>query len=376
MTNSVTAEALRRARIRCGISQSELARRAGISRQALGALESGAYQPSVAVALALARELGESVERLFGGEADVEDVSAVWTGGGEAGRKAAAPARVALGRVGARLVAVPQAVVGLRLAAASGIVERESRGRAEVAAFRSREEIESTLLVAGCDPAITVLADWLTRRRSPASIAAVPCASRKALAALNEGRVHVAGVHLRDPRSGEYNLAPARVALGRRRALVVNFACWEMGLAIAPGNRLSIRGCDDLARSGLRIVNREPGSGARAALDEALAALGLDGGQVAGYERELGGHLEVAAAIAAGDADTGVTIRVAAQAYGLGFIPVRGERYDLIVPQREMESAPIRAMLDALNSSRFAGELAGLCGYDTNRTGNVIARLG
>lgn len=376
MSKSVTAEALRRARIRCGISQSDLARRAGISRQALSAIESGTYQPSVGVALALARELDENVERLFGGEGEVEHISAVWTGGGDAARVSMAKARVALGRVGGRLVAVPQAVAGLRLAAASGIVERASRGRAEVAALRSREEIESTLLIAGCDPAIAILGDWLARRRSPASIAAIPCASRTALAALNEGGVHVAGVHLRDPRSGEYNLAPARLALGRRRTLVVNFACWEMGLATAPGNRLAIRGCDDLARAGLRIVNRERGSGARAALDEALAALGLDGRQVTGYERELGGHLEVAAAIAAGDADTGVTISVAAEAYGLGFIPIRGERYDLIVPQREMESAPVKAMLDALNSSRLAGELAGLCGYDTSRTGDVIARLG
>ncbi len=125
--------------------------------------------------------------------------------------------------------------------------------------------------MSGCDPAVAILADWLARRRSPVNAVAIPCSSQRALRDLVDGRAHVAGVHLRDQKSGEYNLAPIRRALGHRRSIVVNFARWEFGLATAPGNPLAIHGFADLARPGLRIVNREDGAGARSALDEALA---------------------------------------------------------------------------------------------------------
>ncbi len=376
MAETKNGEALRRARIARGISQVELARRAGISRQALGAIESGAYQPGVTVALSLAHHLGESVERLFGGGGGMERLSAAWSESEEPSRASGSRLPVALGRVGGRLVAIAQPVAGLRLAPAGGMLEHAVRGRAEVMALRSREEIDSTLLIAGCDPAVTLLADWLARRRSAVSAVALRCSSREALAALLEGRVHVAGLHLRDPQTGEYNLRPARLALGRRRALLVNFARWELGLATAPGNRLQMRGWADLAQPGIEIVNRERGSGARAALDEALAALRLGASRIGGYKREVGGHLEVAAAIAAGQADAGVTIRVAAEAYGLGFVALREEGYDLVIPERETDAAPVKAMIEALNSSRFGNELAELCAYDTSRMGNVVARFG
>ncbi|MGH7933933.1 MAG: substrate-binding domain-containing protein, partial [Candidatus Binataceae bacterium] len=181
--------------------------------------------------------------------------------------------------------------------------------------------------------------------------------------------------HMRDPRSGEYNLAPVRRALKHRRVAVVNFARWELGLAIRPGNPLGIGGFADLACPGLRIVNRERGAGARAVLDETLAALGLSAANIIGYEREARGHLEVAAAIANGEADTGVAIRVAADAFDLGFIPILEERYDLVVMESEMESAPVQAMLEALNSRRFTVELRELCAYDTSETGKLIAHL-
>src|SRR5208282_2240629 len=115
-------------------------------------------------------------------------------------------------------------------------------------------------------------------------------------------------------------------------------------------------------RSGLRIVNREDGSGARSVLDQALGELGLQPGRIAGYQFEVGGHLEVAAAIAAGLADVGVTIRLGADAYGLHFLAHRDERYDLVIME----------LLDALNSRRFAREISQLCAYDTAQMGQVI----
>ncbi len=254
------------------------------------------------------------------------------------------------------------------------MLERAARSRAEISSFRTGDEIEATLLIAGCDPAVAILADWLARRRSSVGAISLGCSSHSALASLLDGRVHVAGVHLRDAKSGEYNLATVRRALGKRRAILIGFAQWELGLATSVGNPLSIRGFEDLGRPRVRIVNRERGSGARAALDEALANLGLKANRIVGYENELDGHLEIAAAVASGQADTGVTIRVAAEAYDLNFIPLRVERYDLVIPEREMDLPPVAAMLDALNSRRFAREVSQLCAYDTERMGQVIAR--
>lgn len=367
--------ALARARMARDLTQTELARRAGISRQALGAIESGAYHPGVAIAIRLARELGASVESLFG-EIDDETstlVDASWFDD-DARRPARLQSRVvvALARVGGKVVAVAQPAAHLTLVPAAGVLQRARRRRADVATFQLPDEIDSTILMSGCDPAVAILVDWLARRRSPVHAVALSCSSREALRAVVDGRAHVAGVHLRDQKSGEYNLAPISRALGHRRSLVVNFARWELGLATAPGNPLAIRGFADLERSGLRIVNREDGSGARSALDQALGELGLLPGRIAGYQFEVGGHLEVAAAIAAGLADVGVTIRLGADAYGLHFLAHRDERYDLVIMEREAESAPIKAMLDALNSRRFAREISQLCAYDTAQMGQVV----
>jgi len=370
-----SGEPLRRAREARGLTQMELARRAGISRQALGALEAGTYQPGVTVAIALARELGDSVEGLFGGEAPGECTRIRTAWGGDESASDAAPS-VTLARVGGKVIAVPRPAARLTLAAPAGILEAHGRGRATVATYRTASEIDSTLLIAGCDPATAILADWLARHRSPVSAVALPCSSKRALAALMEGRAHAAGVHLMDRGNGKYNVAPTRLALGHRPAIVVSFARWELGLATAPGSRHKFRGVADLAQPDVRVVNREVGAGARAFLDEALAELGIDAAQIEGYGFEAAGHLEVAATIAAGRADAGVTIRLAADSYGLPFIPIREECYDLVILARDLETAPVKAMLDTLNSRRFALEISQLCAYDTKQMGQVSARNG
>jgi molybdate-binding protein/DNA-binding XRE family transcriptional regulator len=352
-----------------------LARRAQISRQAMGAIESGLYQPSVTVALSLARELGESVEDLFANsdEQECSRISVSWSS------PEAAPVdrplnKVALARVAGKVVAVTQPAARLCLSTAAGIADHVGRKRAAVSTYWSQADIDSTLLIAGCDPAVAILGDWLSRHRSPVTTVSLRCSSSKALATLANGGVHVAGVHLRDPNTGEYNLKQVREIVGRRPLLVINFARWELGLAVTAGNPLNIQGFADLARSELRIVNREMGSGARSALDEALKELGLRSHQIKGYTRELPGHLEIAEAVGSGEADAGVTIRVAADAYGLGFIPLREERYDLVVLEDESGQGPVKAMLDALNSRRFACQISQLCAYDTAHMGKLIER--
>jgi molybdate-binding protein len=156
---------------------------------------------------------------------------------------------------------------------------------------------------------------------------------------------------------------------------VVTFARWEVGLAVRAGNSLGIATIADLMQPRLRIANREPGSGARAILDSGLKHAGIRRDQIAGYRSEYGGHLEVANAIASSQADAGVTLRVAADAYDLEFIPLQEERYDLVILAAEADTAPVRAMLDTLNSGIFAREITQLCGYDTEPMGRVVARL-
>src|SRR5260370_9433124 len=265
-------EAIRRARSSRGLTQIDLAARAGISRKALGAIESGSYQPGVSVALSLARELGESVENLVGATADdnLRHIAASWGQDDISSSGSTARTRVALGRVGGKLIAVTQAAARLTLVAGGGILEHAAHRRAEVSTFLSKDEIDATLLIAGCDPAVAILADWLARARSPVAAISLACSSKRALAALLAGRVHAAGMHLRDARNGEYNLSPVRHAFGKRHAAVIliHFGQWELGLATAANNPLKIGGFGDLERPKLRIVHRELGSGARAALDE------------------------------------------------------------------------------------------------------------
>ena len=366
---------VRLARIARGLTQVELAHHIKISRQALSAIESDVYQPSVTVALDLANELGHSVEALFGAPTDhASHIYASWRPSA-AKRAKISGCRVALGRVGGKMVAVAQPAAQLALMPACGIVENATSRTAEVTSFRSQNEIDANLLIAGCDPAVAILVDWLLRRGSSINAVALSCSSDTALDALLTGQVHIAGVHLHDPDGGDYNIKPVKRRLRGRPAVLVNFAKWELGLATATGNPLEIAGFEDFSRKEVRLINREKGSGARAVMDEALRRAEIKTNEIKGYGREVNGHLEVADAIAKNEANVGVTIRLAAQAYRLHFIPFREERYDLVVLRRDIDSQPVKALFEALSSPRFAKEVSQLCGYDTSQMGHTIARL-
>ena len=278
---NTTGKKLREMRVMQQISQSALAQRADISRQALGAIESGTYMPGVAVALRLAEELGTTVEKLFGGGVTRDDPLVAEY------RASTTPnpnTRVMLARVGGRMVAVPVPATCVTLVPTAGLVARPLPGhRVEVSPFRSRAEIDLTLIIAGCDPAVAILRDYLSRRQPTVEVAAIPGSSRDALIAATKGAAHAAGVHLRDPKSGGYNLVAARAAFGAKRFRIVNFARWELGLATRPG-ATPIKALEDLTRRDVEIINREPGAGARAALDEALAADGIKGSHINGYD--------------------------------------------------------------------------------------------
>ncbi len=378
------------ARLERGLTQAELARQAEISRQALSAIEAAVYQPTVGVALRLSRVLGKSVEQLFGSELDAkfDRLSAVLLDAAEpppvSGKSAPRPA-LYLARVGGRVVAASRPPVNLKLVPAAGVIERVSGhgARADVLSFRSSTEIDATVLVAGCDPAGVLLEDYVARLSGRMRVVCLERSSVAALRALRGAMVHCAGVHLRNsgaqagavsPSSegADFNLDAVRQALRDEPFILIHFARWELGLAVSPGNPLDIRTPGDLLRSRLRLAVREPGSGARQALEQALAQDGLSLGCNTRIELEVHSHLEAAAVVAQGRADASATLRVAAESFGLDFVPLREERYDLVTTAQAAGEPAVRAMLDALNSSRFAREVSSLCGYDTSAMGSVV----
>jgi putative molybdopterin biosynthesis protein len=374
LMESHLGETIRALRTSRGLTQARLAADAGISRQAVAAIESGAYLPNVAIAIRLARVVGTTVEELFE-EADPDrerQIQALWK---KSPTISANQKRVVLARVQSKMVAVALPSARLTLPVSSGVCIKHFGGRVQIATPLAGNHIDATLVVAGCDPAVSMLIGWMARAGARINAVALPCSSGRALAALAEESVHVAGVHLRDPKSGDYNLTPVRHMLGKSCIRLINFARWEVGLATSEGNPHGIRNFSDIALAKVRIVNRERGAGARQVLDEELTKAGLKPSQVRGYANEASGHLEVAAAICSGEADTGVTIRLAAEAYGLAFIPLREERYDLAIPEADLESTPVSRMLDALSSRRFARELSQLCAYDTSLMGKELARI-
>jgi putative molybdopterin biosynthesis protein len=195
-----------------------------------------------------------------------------------------------------------------------------------------------------------------------------------ALRALQQGEVHVAGLHLFDPATGESNLPFLRRALKSSNYEIVTFATWEEGLLVRAGNPKSLRAVSDIADPNITLVNREEGAGARLLLDQRLRVTGINSDQVKGYGTIVSSHFEIARAIANGQADVGIGIRSAAQLFGLDFIPLQVARYDLVVPKPYLKSHPtLTHLFETLVSRPFRNEIEALGGYDTSETGKLQA---
>jgi putative molybdopterin biosynthesis protein len=189
---------------------------------------------------------------------------------------------------------------------------------------------------------------------------------------LKRGEVHVAGVHLAEERSSAWNRPDLERNLKGMDCLVVTFAHWEEGLIVKQGNPKKLRSITDLARPIVKIVNRENGSGARRLLDRELEAAGIQRAKVKGYGDEVFSHLEVASRVKTGIVDTGIGVQAAASIFGLDFIPLQRERYDLVIPRAHYEMLPgLKTLLDTIASKPFRDEIEALGDYDTRATGEV-----
>jgi len=348
-----------------------------VSRQAVSAVESGYSDPSLRVALALAQALGMTVEELFGPGDLAQPVPTV-----PVAPSGAAGDRVILAAIGDQFVALPlrgDAAAGMSFVPASGLVVQAEAGQPVAApaettakdtiAVRPIGPPRPTLVVAGCDPALPLLATPLGLLDPPVAFAWWPCGSQEALRLLAAGLVHAAGVHLRDS-DGGYNAAAVGGLPGG--AEMAGFTAWREGLAIRPELAGTIGGLDGVAKHQLRLVNREPGAEARRLLDRERERLGLEPAELAGYDTRADGHLQVASAVAAGLADAGVASEPAARAYGLGFVPLADERFDLVLPGAHLGSREVQGLLKVLTSRWLLAQLASLPGYDATACGERV----
>ncbi len=323
----ISASQVHALRLGRGLSQRALARSAEITRQAVGAIENGNMQPSVGIALALARALGTTVEELFGGA-----------------QAAVPPTRIATATIAGRTV---------------------SHALAEdYLAIEPAESLLPTVFLAGCDLAVGLLSRHAMIRSRDVRVLWLQMTNGTALDALLDGTVHAAVVH------GE--LTPPQ-AKRMQRFLRFELGTTQEGWLLAPGNPLGLRGAPDLARTKARLANRPAGSGARRLLDSKLREARLDPRRVLGYERELHGQLDAGRAIAQGFADAAIGTASSARLFALDFVPLREERCTLFVPRRSVATPEMRALLDALRSTAYRRDLEALDAYDATRTGELIA---
>src|SRR5215208_2593399 len=287
--------------------------------------------------------------------------------------------RVRLGRVGGALVAAPLprgAGVLTSLVRADGLLlvpaarEGHDAGEeVEVRLLRDLDAVERTIVAIGShDPVLDLAASRLRSRDPLLTLVSGPVGSLGGLVALREGLCHVAGCHLLDPPTGEYTLPWIERVMPGREVDVIRLVHREQGLIVAAGNPAGVAGLQDLPR--LRYVNRQRGAGTRVLLDHELARNGIDPQTVDGYEREEPTHLAVAAAVAAGRADAGLGVMAAARAFGLDFLPVAREPFDLVMAPGEPAVAPLLALIE---DPEFKAQVVALGGYSTEETGRRVS---
>ena len=338
-----------------GLPAVHLAKQADITRQAIYAIEAGTYIPNTAVALKLARALETTVEELFA--LDPDDLPSVELRGFEPLDSTAplAPGQpIQICRVGRRAIGVAAPLFSPYLPVADGIVT--DAVHAEIA---GEHEDSSRLLIAGCDPALSVLAAHA--RDAGIDVVLASANSARSLEWLRDGKIDVAGTHLNDP------------AASRRGFSVITFALWEEGFVVRRGNPKAIRRVEDLANSSIEFINREEGSGSRQLFDTLMENAGMTESKVKGSRNTAPGHLAAAWSVASGAADCCIAAGSAARRFGLDFIPLASERFELVLHKRDLTRKPVQAVLDVLNRSRFRRQLEVIAGYDVSRAGETTA---
>lgn len=295
--------------------------------------------------------------------------------------------RVGLGKVGDRLIATPMhrgAGIITSLVRADGIVviPRFTEGldagqQVSVELLNPISKVENSIVAIGShDVSLDLLASHLNKNDTTRSLSSSNVGSLGGLLALGRGEAHIAGCHLLDEDTGEYNVSFVKRYLKEHSIVLVNLAHRQQGLIVPPGNPKAITTLLDLCKNDITFINRQRGSGTRVLLDFKLRQLEVDSEDITGYVREEYTHLAVAAAVAGGSADTGLGVLAAAQALGMDFVPLFSEQFDLVIPADFYAGDLLRPLLELIDTSQFKTEMVNLGGYDVSQTGQIIARVG
>lgn len=292
--------------------------------------------------------------------------------------------RVKLGRVGKNMIATPVgrgAGLLMSLVRADGIVRIPSQSEGlgagtevDVELLRSSDEIEHTVVCIGShDNAIDLLANRFKKNHPRCSLSSAHVGSMGGILAIKKGEAHIAGTHLLDDESGEYNVPFLKRYLHEIPVILINLVYRQQGFILPAGNPKTILGFEDLIRKDVTFINRQGGSGTRLLTDMMLRNAGLRSADIAGYDREEYTHMGIASAVLTGVADVGMGILAAAQALGLDFVPVARERYDIVVPAEFIELESVRSLLSVIrDDTAYRKEVESLGGYDVSDMGRIL----
>ena len=291
--------------------------------------------------------------------------------------------RVKIGKIGEKLFATPlprgsglitsltRADGIIRIPALSEGLDEDEETVAEL--LRPLDEIHHTVVMVGShDLTLDLLASLLRRSYPPLFLSSQNVGSLGGLLAIKNGICHLAGSHLLDPDTGEYNFPYIRQYLQGTPVRVIHLVNREQGLIVQKGNSKKVKGLKDLQREEVSFINRQKGSGTRILLDHLLKTLSLDPRQIRGYEREEFTHMAVASSVASGRVDAGLGILSAARALHLDFIPIGTERYDLVIPSVYFQGKEVQKILEAIRSREFKDMVLRMGGYDVSRTGEEL----
>jgi putative molybdopterin biosynthesis protein len=292
--------------------------------------------------------------------------------------------RVAVGYIGQRVLAAPLSrgsgvITSLVRADGLVIIPRGTQGlqageEVQVQLYRPLADLKNTIFAIGShDIALDLMAQFLAPHQR--RMASANAGSLGGIMALKRGETHLAGSHLLDPESGEYNLPYIRQHIPEISVRVVTLVGRTQGLLLMKGNPKGIQGLADLRRDDLVYVNRQRGAGTRLLLDYHLGKLGIKPEEVNGYDHEEYTHLSAAALVASGRADCALGIEAAAYALGLDFLPLYSERFDLIIPEEFAGGELLAPVFDVLHDGRFKKAVADRPGYQVEEMGRLVAVL-
>lgn len=237
------------------------------------------------------------------------------------------------------------------------------------------DKLENTVVIAGCTPMISLWARAAERWHPQLRVHHIFANSMTALRSLCRGEIHIAGMHLYDPETGEHNIPFVREALAGRNAVLITLGVWEEGLLVPPGNPKGIKIVSDLVELGITIVNRELGCGSRMLLERKLQEEQILLHTVKGFDHIVHNHQDIALSVVSGIADAGVSTASVAAAFGLGFIPLHRSRYDLVILKEYLEETPVQQLLSTLGHRLVQSQLEVLGGYDISNIGEVVANI-